>query len=196
MNSCIVTPPHTLFAMARDGMLPQVFTKIHPKYQTPYVAILFLGVIALLLTLTNSIQYVASLSLFADLFFYVIGIVAAAGMRKKHPELHRPYKAPLIWVGVPVSAVLYIVMMTQLDQSAIISGIVWAVCGMALYFGYRKYKGTASPTEDTLPFESEVDEPSAEERRRMDREYHVWRGIVIGAVLLAIALYIIPYLII
>ena len=66
MNSCITTPPRTLFAMARDGMLPQVFTKIHPRYKTPYVSILFLGVIALLLTLTKSVQYVASVSRFAE----------------------------------------------------------------------------------------------------------------------------------
>ena len=195
MNSCIVTPPRTLFAMARDGMLPQVLTKIHPKYQTPYVSILFLGVIALLLTLTNSIQYVASLSLFADLFFYVIGIISAAGMRKKYPDLHRPYKAPGLWIGVPVSAVIYIVMMTQLGLSAIISGVVWAICGMALYFGYRKYKGTSSD-EENLSFTNSMEEPSAEEKSHMDQEYRIWRGIVVGAIILAVALYVIPYMIV
>ena len=160
-----------------------------------YVSILFLGVIALLLTLTNSIQYVASLSLFADLFFYVIGIISAAGMRKKYPDLHRPYKAPGLWIGVPVSAVIYIVMMTQLGLSAIISGVVWAICGMALYFGYRKYKG-ASSDEESLSFTNSMEEPSAEEKSHMDQEYRVWRGIVVGAIILAVALYVIPYMIV
>lgn len=192
MNSCITTPPRTLFAMARDGMLPQVFTKIHPKYQTPYVSILFLGVIALLLTLTNSVQYVASLSLFADLFFYVIGIISAGGMRKKHPELYRPYKAPGAAVGIPVSALIYIVMMTQLGLSAIASGIAWAVFGMVLYFGYHKYKGAGADSELTLAVEP-PEEPGEEERRRMDQEYKLWRSIVIAAVILAMALYVFPY---
>lgn len=192
MNSCITTPPRTLFAMARDGMLPQVFTKIHPKYKTPYVSILFLGVIALLLTMTNSVQYVASLSLFADLFFYVIGIISAAGMRKKHPDIHRPYKAPAAGIGIPVSAVIYIIMMTQLGFSAIISGVVWAVFGMVLYFGYRKYKGVEADEETKLVVEI-LEEPTTEERRKMDQEYKLWRNIVIIAVILSIALYVFPY---
>ena len=192
MNSCITTPPRTLFAMARDGMLPQVFTKIHPKYKTPYVSILFLGVVALLLTLTNSIQYVASLSLFADLFFYVIGIISAGGMRRKHPELHRPYRAPGARVGIPVSAVIYIIMMTQLGSSAIISGVVWAVFGMILYFGYRKYSGAGDYENVDLVVET-PEEPSPEEKDKMDREYKLWRSIVMAAVILSIALYVFPY---
>lgn len=192
MNSCITTPPRTLFAMARDGMLPQVFTKIHPKYKTPYISILFLGVIALLLTMTNSVQYVASLSLFADLFFYVIGIISAAGMRKKHPELPRPYKAPAAGIGVPVSAVIYIIMMTQLGFSAIISGVAWAVFGMILYFGYQKYTGVVASEELKLLVDT-LEEPTAEEKRNMDREYKLWRNIVILAVIFSIALYIFPY---
>lgn len=195
MNSCITTPPRTLFAMARDGMLPQVFTKIHPKYKTPYVSILFLGVIALLLTMTNSIQYVASLSLFADLFFYVIGIISAAGMRKKHPELHRPYRAPAAGIGVPVSAIIYIIMMTQLGSSAIISGVVWAVFGMLLYFGYSRYRGSEDSRGTDFIVEA-PEEPGEEERRRMDREFKLWRNIVIAAVVLAIALYVVPYFVV
>ena len=192
MNSCITTPPRTLFAMARDGMLPQVFTKIHPKYQTPYVAILFLGVIALLLTLTNSIQYVASLSLFADLFFYVIGIISAGGMRRKHPELYRPFKAPGAKIGIPVSAVIYVVMMTQLGISAIVSGVIWAVLGMVLYFGYQAYTGT-KPVQEAELNVSRPQELTPEEKEKMDREYKLWRNIVILAVVLSVALYMIPH---
>ena len=191
MNSCITTPPRTLFAMARDGMLPQIFTKIHPKYKTPYVSILFLGVIALLLTLTNSVQYVASVSLFADLFFYVIGIISAGGLRKKHPELYRPYKAPAAGIGIPVSAVIYIIMMTQLGFSAIISGVVWCVFGMILYYAYSARSGAKAAAAE-LPTEP-PEEPSDEERRAMDREYKLWRAIVAAAAAAALMLYIVPY---
>lgn len=179
--------------MARDGMLPQVFTKIHPKYKTPYVSILFLGVIALLLTMTNSIQYVASLSLFADLFFYVIGIISAGGMRKKHPDLYRPYRAPGAEIGIPVSAVLYIIMMTQLGFSAIISGVVWCVCGMVLYYVYNARTGGRN-TETIVELPTRPpEEPPAEEKGLMDREYRLWRTIVAVAVVASLALYIVPY---
>ena len=194
MNSCIVTPPRILFAMARDGMLPQVFTKIHPKYRTPYISILFLGGLALLLTLTNSIQYVASLSLFADLFFYVIGIVAAAGMRKKYPDLKRPYKVPGMKIGVPISAAIYIMMMTQLGSFAIVSGIVWAAFGMILYYVYQKYHH-AENVQDDLSLSFGFEEPTVEEKAHMDKEFHTWRNIVIGAIIIAVSLYVVPHFI-
>ena len=113
-------------------------------------------------------------------------------MRKKHPDIHRPYKAPAAGIGIPVSAVIYIIMMTQLGFSAIISGVVWAVFGMVLYFGYRKYKGVEADEETKLVVEI-LEEPTTEERRKMDQEYKLWRNIVIIAVILSIALYVFPY---
>lgn len=73
-------------------------------------------------------------SLFADLFYYIIGIAAALGLRKRHPELGRPYKAPLIEVGVPVSILIYAIMLFQLDRYAIVSGIIWCVVGLVVYY--------------------------------------------------------------
>lgn len=154
----------------------------------------FWGVIALLLTLTNSIQYVASLSLFADLFFYVIGIISAGGMRKKHPELNRPFKAPGAKIGIPVSAAIYVVMMTQLGLSAIVSGVVWAAVGMVLYFAYQKYKGTKPDGEMELNV-PQPEEPDPEERGKMDREYRALREHREPAVVLSVALYVFPYVI-
>lgn len=199
LNASISTTPRYLFAMARDGVLPQVFTKIHPKYRTPYVSILFLGILTFLLVLTNSIQYIASLSLFADLFTYVIGIAAAFGLRKKRADLHRPYRVPGMAIGVPISMIIYLVMMSQLDSAAILSGIAWCVLGLALYAAYGKYKTSKGITLETEGEMSDIkdykpEEPDAEERGRMDREFRLWRTIVVIAVIAACALYIVPYL--
>ena len=62
--------------MARDGSMPKVFAITSKKYQTPYVAVIVLGVLSVALIATNSLEYIASLSLFADLFYYVLGIIA------------------------------------------------------------------------------------------------------------------------
>ena len=157
------------------------------------MSILLLGVIALFLTLTNSVQYVASVSLFADLFFYVIGIISAGGMRKKYPELHRPYKAPGASIGIPVSAVIYLIMMTQLGFSAILSGVIWCVCGMVLYRVYNVRDGSKDRAEAVMLPTEPPEEPAPEERKAMDREFKLWRAIVIAAVIAALLLYIGPY---
>lgn len=80
INPSIGAPARYLFSMSRDGVLPPVIAKLHEKYKTPYVAVLFLGIIMLLFVATGSIIYVASLSLFADLFYYIIGFISLIGI--------------------------------------------------------------------------------------------------------------------
>ena len=70
LNASIAVPPRYLFAMAREGSMPKFFAKLHPKFKTPYVSILFLGILSLILTV-YPITFVASVSLFADLFYYI-----------------------------------------------------------------------------------------------------------------------------
>lgn len=195
MNASIAVPPRYLFAMARDGAMPKIFAKVHPKYQTPYIAILTLGIIIVLLIATGSMIYIASLSLFADLFYYVIGIIASFMLRIKHPELKRPYKAPLIKIGAPISVIIYIIMMTQLNREAIITGIIWCLVGLIIYgICRKKYGETNNESLDQMIMEEEV--PSEEEKKRMDKEYRLWRNIVAAVTVIAIALYVIPFIIV
>ena len=81
LNASISTTPRYLFTMARDGAMPKIFAKVSHRYQTPYVAVITLGVLTVALIATNSLLYIAELSLFADLFYYVLGILAAWGFR-------------------------------------------------------------------------------------------------------------------
>lgn len=153
------------------------------------------GILTLALIATDSLIYIASLSLFADLFYYVIGIVAAWALRRKCPGLERPYRAPWLMIGAPVSAVIYLYMMTQLDTNAFVTGIIWSVLGLVIYFVCRKTRGTA-PVMTPSPEETGAAElPATEsEKRAMDREYRLWRVIVGAAVVISLALYALPWL--
>ena len=194
MNAAIATIPRYLFTMARDGVMPRIFAKIG-RFQTPYVAIIFLGVLTIALIATDSLIYIASLSLFADLLYYVIGILAAWALRRRHPELTRTYRAPLVAIGAPVSAVIYLYMMTQLDANAFITGIIWCVLGLAIYWFCTKKYGTSETLTPALSETGAQDLPQdASEQRAMDREYLVWRLIVGAACILALLLYALPYL--
>lgn len=195
LNASIAVPPRYLFTMARDGAMPKIFAKVHPQFQTPYIAILTLGILSLLLIATNSMIYIASLSLFADLFYYVIGIAASFGLRKKLPELHRPYQAPGIMIGAPVSVVIYIIMMTQLNLEALWTGIAWSVLGLVIFFICRKKYGAESGNEEMKLQITQMTDPSPEERRKMDREYKLWRTVVAAAVVIALLLFLIPHVI-
>lgn len=194
LNASIAVPPRYLFTMARDGAMPKIFAKIHPKFQTPYISILVLGILSIYLIASNSLVYIASLSLFADLFYYVIGIAAAWMLRRRKPELKRPFVAPCIVVGAPISMLIYIFMMTQLDHEALITGIIWCALGLVIFWGCRmKYGEMADEELDACVMEEQTPPPA--ERARMDAEFKRWCWIVGAAVVIAIGAYIVPFVI-
>ncbi len=194
LNASIAVPPRYLFTMSRDGSMPKIFAKVHPEYQTPYVSIIVLGLLSAFLIASNSMIYIASLSLFADLFYYVIGIAASFFLRKKHPELKRPFKAPGIMIGAPVSIVIYVLMMTQLDREALITGVIWCVLGLIIYGVCRiKYKDDVTADISSVIMEEEI--PTAEEKRKMDKEFRMWSIVVTCAVIIALVAYVVPFVI-
>lgn len=193
LNASIAVPPRYLFTMARDGAMPKIFARIHKKYQTPYIAILTLGILSAFLIASNSMVYIASVSLFADLFYYVIGIGASFGLRKKHPELNRPYKAPGIMIGAPVSVIIYIVMITQLEREALITGVVWCAFGLVVYGVCRRMYKDEENEEEAGVLQPEI--PSPEEKKKMDREFNIWKTVVAAAVIIVLLAYVVPFLI-
>ena len=138
--------------------------------------------------------YIAALSLFADLFYDVIGIAASFFLRKKHPELKRPFKAPGIMIGAPVSIAIYVLMMTQLDREALITGVIWCVLGLIIYGVCRiKYKDDVTADISSVIMEEEI--PTAEEKRKMDKEFRIWSIVVTCAVIIALVAYVVPFVI-
>lgn len=191
MNASIAVPPRYLFTMARDGTLPRAFAKLHPRFQTPYAVIIALGLLSVVLVATGSLVYISNLSLFADLFYYVVGIVSAVGLRRRMPDLARPFKVRGLMAGAPVSAVVYLAMMTQLAPEAIVTGIAWCAAGLAVFAVCRRMHGDADTPK---PAAVATEEPSADERARMDREFRIWSAATGAAVAAALALYAVPHL--
>lgn len=194
LNASISTTPRYLFTMARDGAMPKIFAKTSRRYGTPYVAVIALGLLSIALIATDSLIYIASLSLFADLFYYVIGIIAALALRRRHPELHRSYKAPWIWIGAPASAVIYLFMMTELDADAFTTGIAWCALGLVIFAFCRRKYGEAGIFQLDPSISGAEAEPTPEERRVMNREYGIWTLLVAAACLAALLLFCLPWL--
>ena len=192
MNASIAVPPRYLYTMARDGSMPRIFAKLHPRFQTPYVAICVLGAITVVLVATGSLVYISNLSLFGDLFYYVIGIAAAFGLRRRMPDLKRPFKVRGLLIGAPVSVVIYLVMMTQLATEALVTGVIWCVVGLVIYAVCRKVYGAPEQLDLAAV---ETGDPEPEERAKMDREFRIWVAVTAVAVVVAIGLYALPFVV-
>jgi APA family basic amino acid/polyamine antiporter len=105
LNSSILTNARVDYAMARDGLFFRFVAGVNPKYRTPARALVFQGCFASILALSGTFEDLYSLYIFAAWIFYVLAVGAVWMLRRKEPNLPRPYRT---W-GYPVLPVLFIV---------------------------------------------------------------------------------------
>lgn len=190
INPGIAAPARYIYTMADDGALPQVLGRVHPKYKTPYVAIIMVGIINFVLIATGSINYIASVSLISLAICYMIGCLSYLGLRKKYADMIRPYKATLGKVGCVVTIVIYCFMLIFADTTALItSGIITIVC-LIYYILFCRNKEYHMPSiEDEIGI---IEEPDKVTREKMDKEYRIWKICTIVITIIAIGIYAIP----
>lgn len=190
INPGIAAPARYIYAMAEDSSLPSIFGKIHPRFKTPSNALYLVGAINIILIATGSIEYIASVSLISLALCYMIGCLAYMGLRKRFPDMKRPYKAPYGMYGCYITVLVYAFMLVFADKAALITaGIITLLCIMFWYFYTEFHKNGETPLEDEI---GEVEEPSEDERRKMDREYAVWKWGTIIVTVIALGIYLIP----
>lgn len=125
------------YAMAKDGLLPKkVFAALHSKFQTPYKSSLIIGVMVSLVSAFTPIEHIAEMTNIGTLLAFVMVCGAVLIMRIKQPNLHRPFKTPLIWFVAPMGILLNLAMMFNLDLINWIRLVVWLGIGFVIYFLY------------------------------------------------------------
>lgn len=190
INPGIAAPARYIYTMSEDGALPCFLGKIHPKYKTPHIAVLLVGVINIVLIATGSINYIASVSLVSLAICYMIGCLSYIGLRKKLPSMNRPYKAPLGIFGSIFTVIVYSFMLIFADITAIITATVISILCVFFYFIYSKKK-----SKELLPIEQEIgeiEEPDECTKKKLDKEYCIWKYVTIVITIVALGIYVIP----
>lgn len=190
INPGIAAPARYIYTMAEDSSLPSIFGKVHPKYKTPHYAIILVGVINFILIATGSIDYIASVSLISLAVCYMIGCLAYMGLKRRLPDLKRPYKAPYGVLGCYVTIIIYIFMIFFADSMALATAAILSVVCIIFWYFYTQHKHYYIPTlEDEI---GDVVEPTAAEKASMDREYAIWKWGTIIVTVISLAIYFIP----
>jgi APA family basic amino acid/polyamine antiporter len=192
MNPGIAAPTRYLYSMSRDGCCPGILGRLHSKFKTPHIATLVVGVINLALIATNSIIYIASVSLFAILFCYIVGFIAYIGLKVRHKDMARPYKAPAGFVGAIVSIGIYLVLMSQIGTEALITGGALCAASIIFYVLYARRKGRTVSLESSEDYTVAIEEPTADEQKKMNKEYRIWKVISITAFAIAALVFVVP----
>lgn len=89
-----LTSPRSLYVLSADGFLPRIFSKIHPTYHTPYLAIIVNTGLTLALSLTGSFKYLIAASVMVSILQYIPTCLAVIIMRRQNPEAERSYRVP------------------------------------------------------------------------------------------------------
>jgi basic amino acid/polyamine antiporter, APA family len=148
-NAALIGVSRLTYSMGHHRQLPERLRQIHPKYRTPYVAIVVFSVVAMITVLPGQTEFLATIYSFGAMLSFTIAHVAVIVLRKRHPEVERGWKPPLNfrWRGTeyPLTAVLgglgtfgAFVVVTALNPVTLLVGGGWLVLGMSLYVLYRR----------------------------------------------------------
>jgi basic amino acid/polyamine antiporter, APA family len=133
--------PRIFFSMARDGLLPPVFAKVHPRFKTPHVTTILTGVIVGGFAAVMSIDEMVDLTNIGTLFAFVLVCVGIIILRYKEPARHRPFKVPFgAWPLPTLGAVSCVFLMYYLPPTSWWRFVAWLLLGLAVYLSYSYSK--------------------------------------------------------
>lgn len=124
------------YAMSRDGLLPKIFSDVHPKHQTPFVSTWLTGVVVAIIAGITPINTVAELVNIGTLSAFVLVSVGVIILRKTQPDLPRSFRVPLVPLIPVLAAASCLFLMFQLPLITWIRFVAWLFIGLIIYFGY------------------------------------------------------------
>jgi basic amino acid/polyamine antiporter, APA family len=134
----LMAQPRVFYSMARDGLLPAAFARVHPRFKTPYIPTILTGCVAIVVSGLFPINILGELVSIGTLLAFVIVCIGVLVLRYRHPEIPRVFRTP--WVPfVPIAgALVTMLQMVFLPLDTWIRLFVWMAIGIVIYFFYSR----------------------------------------------------------
>jgi len=142
LNGSMMTAPRIFFAAAEDGLLPKAIARVDPGTSAPTGAVVLMGVMGIIFILIRRFTELADQFIIGIWPFYALAVAAVYVLRRRRPELERPYRTP----GYPVVPALFLVgalfllgnyLVSQPRAFALDIGLI--VAGIPVYFAWRRF---------------------------------------------------------
>lgn len=128
VNGMLLGGPRSLYAAGADGTIARAFGKVHPRYRTPSLSIVTMGVWGGILTLSGTYDQIASYVVFGSWFFYALTALSVIVLRRRMPDAPRPYRA---W-GYPYATLLFVAVAGWFVYNTLVEDTRNAVIGILL----------------------------------------------------------------
>jgi basic amino acid/polyamine antiporter, APA family len=139
------------YAISRDGLLPPVFSRVHPRFKTPSMPTILTGVVVSLTAGLVPIKEIAELTNIGTLFAFVLVCAGLWILRRVEPQLDRPFRTPLVPLVPILGAGSCLLMMFGLGEVTWLRFVLWMAAGFVIYFAYGRFhsKVALDSTEQT-----------------------------------------------
>ncbi|MFS8470046.1 amino acid permease [Xanthomonas campestris pv. campestris] len=132
----LMAQPRIFYTMAKDGLMPKLFGKVHPKFHTPYVGTVIVGVVAASLAGLIPLSVLGELVSMGTLLAFATVCAGVMVLRFTKPELERPFRVPLAMIVCPLGTLACLALFFQAFQEHWKVFVGWTVIGLVIYFGY------------------------------------------------------------
>jgi APA family basic amino acid/polyamine antiporter len=139
------------YTMSNDGLIPKAFGDLHPKFKTPYKANWILFVFVGLFAAFVPGHMAGDLTSFGTLFAFVLVSLGVWIMRRKNPDMIRPFKTPLVPLVPILGAVICFGMIIAIDIRTLKFAFAWMIIGLLVYFLYSRKKSKLHTPGSSLP---------------------------------------------
>jgi basic amino acid/polyamine antiporter, APA family len=134
------------YSMSRDGLLPEWAGRVHETFRTPYISSITVGIFVAFFASLIPIGVLGELVSIGTLLAFVIVCAGVWILRRRRPDLHRPFKTPLVPL-VPILGILISgFLMVSLPLATWLRLVVWLVIGLVIYFGYGRHHSRVAIT--------------------------------------------------
>jgi APA family basic amino acid/polyamine antiporter len=128
--------PRIFYTMSKDGLLPPVFSAVHPKFRTPWLATILTGSLAMVIAGLFPIGLLGELVSIGTLLAFAIVCAGVFVLRFTDPGIKRPFRVPCFWLVCPLGVFFCGWLMYGLPPDTWARLIVWMAIGLVIYFSY------------------------------------------------------------
>lgn len=126
------------FVMSRDGLLPEVLSRVHPKWKTPHLCTLITGLGVAIAAALLPVGQLADVANAGTLYAFFMVAIAVMMLRKRDPQRVRKFRVPALWLVGPLTMLGCVGLYLLLPLAAILVLPIWAAIGLLIYFGYSR----------------------------------------------------------